>query len=484
MNNETNTEKRTTNPVVFFSYAWEIQPRARALANRLMVDGVQVIADFFEVKLGNNLIAFMQRPVNDESIEKVLILCDKTYRDKANNFVGGVGTEATIISPELYGKINQTKFIGVVMERDSAGKPYLPTMLKTNLFVDLSNPDTELQEYRRLVKELWGVPVVQKPMLGDRPKWIDMPTVDTTALEQIGKQVTLSLPIGRHSSSGIIKFAHEIVHVLTAMQNNKDASTDLLGLIAQTEPIRNQIIDFLDGYLQKADCDGEDIATLFETVWNEISFKSGLAARLYSEIVEAYKFLLWELFICAIALMVEYGRYACMRKLLWRTYFLHDIGTNNSTKACSYDEFRSHLRLLEEDYRMRITDRRPISYSGHLLVAREYGNVIVKRNLVNADIMLAHLSVGDDALLGWYPVLAPWCSYAGNDLIWKRLISRAFCTKVLPLFDVRGINELRMAVEQTNDAWQKSSLSTTGAAWGGIPPILYKFSANDIGSRP
>ena len=179
-------ERRTTNPVVFISYAWEIKSKAQALANRLMADGIQVIADFYEVKLGNNLTAFMQRLVNDETIEKVLVLCDRTYRDKANSFEGGVGTEATIISPELYGKVNRTKFIGVVMERDEAGKPYLPTMLKPNLFVDLSDSDSELQEYRKLVKELWGVPVVEKPMLGDRPKWIDMPMVDTTMLVHMG----------------------------------------------------------------------------------------------------------------------------------------------------------------------------------------------------------------------------------------------------------------------------------------------------------
>ena len=67
-----NKSHRTTNPVVFISYAWEIKPKAQALAARLMADGVQVVADFYEVKLGNNLTAFMQRLVNDETIEKVL----------------------------------------------------------------------------------------------------------------------------------------------------------------------------------------------------------------------------------------------------------------------------------------------------------------------------------------------------------------------------------------------------------------------------
>jgi len=477
-------ERRTTNPVVFISYAWEIKPRAQALANRLMSDGVEVVADFFEVKLGNNLTAFMQRLVNDQTIEKVLVLCDKTYQEKADGFKGGVGTEATIISPELYGKVNQTKFIGVVMERDSSGKPYLPTMLKPNLFVDLSDPDQELQEYRKLVKELWGVPVVQKPMLGERPKWIDMPVVDTISIGRIGKSIALPLAGGAHTPSGVIKLSHEIVRILNTLQCNKDDKTDLLGLIAQTEPIRNQIIDYLDEYLQCEDCDGEDVATMFESVWNGIVVKDGVSGRLANEYIEACQFLLWELFVCATALMVEYGRYGCLRRLLYRTYFVREMGTENNTRPHSYDVFRSHLRILEDDYRMRIKEHRPISYAGHLLVCREYGNVIVKHKLVNADVMLAHLSVGGAAPFGWYPVLAPWCSYAGNDLMWKRLVSRAFCAKILPLFDARGVNELRMAVERTNDAWNQSSLSNAGYAWGGIPCVVHGFAVEDIGTMP
>ena len=477
-------ERRTTNPVVFISYAWEIKPKAHALANRLMADGVQVVADFFEVKLGNNLTAFMQRLVNDDSIEKVLVLCDRTYRDKANGFVGGVGTEATIISPELYGRVNQTKFIGVVMERDESGKPYLPTMLKPNLFVDLSNPENELQEYRKLVKELWGVPVVEKPMLGNRPKWVDMPIIDTTSIDRIGKKITLPSLATRNVSPSIVKMSHEIVRILNMMQSNSEDDSDLLAMITQTEPLRNQIIDFLDEYLQRENPDGEDIATMLETVWNGVVIESKNLKVNYGEVLEVYQFLLWELFICTTALMIEYGQYGCLRQMLWRTYFLRNLlGTKNDTSICSYDMFRTHLRILEEDYRLRIQDHRPISLAGHLLVCREYGSVITRRNLVNADVLLAHLSVGVSESWGWYPVLSHWCSHAGNELIWRRLVSRTFCSKILPLFDARGINELRLAIQQLNVAWENSSLSKTGYAWGGIPSIVHELSIEDIGSR-
>ena len=56
--------------------------------------------------------------------------------------------------------------------------------------------------------------------------------------------------------------------------------------------------------------------------------------------------------------------------------------------------------------------------------------------------------------------------------------------KLLPLFDVRGVNELRLAIQRTNEAWGKSSLSKTGYAWGGIPAIVHGFSLEDIGARP
>ena len=40
--------------------------------------------------------------VSDTEIQKVLIISDKKYADKANGRDGGVGTETQIISAEVY----------------------------------------------------------------------------------------------------------------------------------------------------------------------------------------------------------------------------------------------------------------------------------------------------------------------------------------------------------------------------------------------
>ena len=76
-----------------------------------------------------------------KSFYKVLIFCDKTYTEKANNRTGGVGDETVIISSEVYGKVTQEKFIPIITERDEDGKEYVPAYIKTRIYIDFSNPD-------------------------------------------------------------------------------------------------------------------------------------------------------------------------------------------------------------------------------------------------------------------------------------------------------------------------------------------------------
>jgi hypothetical protein len=104
--------KRSRNPKVFISYCRVSQGEwALQLAKRLRGDGVDVQIDVWHLKPGDDMYAFMERMVTDRSVSKVLILCDKEYRDRSNNRKGGVGVEAQIISPALYRTVSQSKFI-------------------------------------------------------------------------------------------------------------------------------------------------------------------------------------------------------------------------------------------------------------------------------------------------------------------------------------------------------------------------------------
>jgi len=68
----------------------------------------------------------MEQMVHDDSIAKVLVICDRGYQAKADDRKGGVGTETQLISKEVYENTGQEKFIPIVREYDQDGKPCMP----------------------------------------------------------------------------------------------------------------------------------------------------------------------------------------------------------------------------------------------------------------------------------------------------------------------------------------------------------------------
>ena len=167
---------------IFISYSqtnpnhqdWTIR-----LANRLRNDGVDVVLDKWDLKPGQDLHKFMESMVSDIAIKKVLIICDKTYVDKANDMKSGVGTETEIITPGIYKKSDQERFIPIVTEKDEEGNAILPVYLKTRLYFDLSDESTFEYNYEELLRNLFNRPSISKPALGNPPKYLFEDSVNT-----------------------------------------------------------------------------------------------------------------------------------------------------------------------------------------------------------------------------------------------------------------------------------------------------------------
>lgn len=472
---------RPTHPKVFISYAWaKNKSRANDIADRLMNEGIDVVIDIYDLVAGKNKYAYMQKMVSDATIEKVLMLCDEEYKCKADNFEGGVGDEATIISPEVYGKVEQTKFIPIVLERDKNGEPYLPQMVKSIIYFDLSDPQSEADEFKRLVRNLWGMPDRRKPLLAQRPKWLDSPSVNTTGIEAQLKLLESSMRVNPDANAVLVRTAHEFQVALNDLAKPESSGGDLIKMIEQMESIRNCFVSLVEQGIMLNGFTGERIASLIEKLYNDVKIDIN---RYWMS--EAYHFFFWELFICTTALMIEYERFDMVHALLDRTYFLRNmIGTNNDPEPYTFSEFRQVFRRLEGEYKDKINPRL-VSLAANMLVNREFGLSITKRNLVVADITLAHLAMlYGRANFSWYPVLAPYAHSAGYDLIWNRLVSRAYCEKVYPLFAVGDIGGLRDRVREMSDLWKGDEISRCGGAFGGIPTVLWKMEVIEIGSRP
>lgn len=141
-NNKVSLSSNKKTEKVFISYSWTPECNKKwveQLVHKLESDGVEVVIDFKDLKLGHDKYAFMERAVNDNTIKKVLIICNRTYKEKADGRIGGVGDESAIITSQVYGNVRQEKFIPVVNELDENGRPFLPNYLASRMYADLTD---------------------------------------------------------------------------------------------------------------------------------------------------------------------------------------------------------------------------------------------------------------------------------------------------------------------------------------------------------
>lgn len=149
---------------VFISYAWESEEHrawVKALADRLLADGIEAIVDQYDLELGDRLPQFMEQSVR--SSDYALIVCTPAYKQKADERIGGVGYEGHIISGELFSGHNERKFIPVIKE--GGVEESLPTFLKGKLAVDLGD-GVESRGYNDLLATLYGAK--KKPLVAPK----------------------------------------------------------------------------------------------------------------------------------------------------------------------------------------------------------------------------------------------------------------------------------------------------------------------------
>lgn len=145
-------------PKVFISYSWDSHKTRQIvelLTSKLESDGIEVVYDRKSLLLGNDMIRFMERLVNDQSIEKVLLFCDQSYKEKADARSSGVGIETKIIAPNIYGAPDQNKFIPVLLETDKNNNPFVPTYLNGLLGVNFTK-GFDIGEYQKLLTDIFN----------------------------------------------------------------------------------------------------------------------------------------------------------------------------------------------------------------------------------------------------------------------------------------------------------------------------------------
>lgn len=162
-------------PKVFISYSWTspaFQNQIRTWAERLAADGIEILLDQFDLREGQDKYVYMEKMVTDPQVTHVLMFSDRRYTEKANKREAGVGTESQIISKEIYDKVNQSKFVPVVCEIDDEGQPYLPVFASSRIWINFSSEDEVNKNWERLVRHVFGKPLLERPPVGKPPAYI------------------------------------------------------------------------------------------------------------------------------------------------------------------------------------------------------------------------------------------------------------------------------------------------------------------------
>lgn len=439
---------------VFISYSWSVQERVIELAERLLANGIDVVLDVYDLKEGQDKYAFMEQSVNDPSIDRLLIICDKAYTEKANSRSGGVGDETVIISPEIYNQVKQEKFIPVIFEVDDEGKAYCPAYIKSRIYIDLSTEDDRYEiEYEKLLRNIYEKPMYKKPVLGVQPEWLENDTVDLSQIRDLIKQV-------RGYTGGNVVKADFLLRkaadqfLIAAQQyfcpGRKDKADSLIQTIDALKTYRDLFVDYLESIIYSGLPLYETVTCLIEKLYNGLHDTSGIKSY-YNSDFEVYDFLIWELFISTTALCLHYEKYSELYGILTYTYFLRESFFDSSVKAFNYTKFRVYCKTIETVCKQNCYNPRLYTLMGDILIKREKKPILTKESLSNADLVLYQLfpllNLGSEGRTMWYPTTYIYHSEAQN--IWQKMKSKQYCEKIKVLFGATTIEELKTKVSKS-----------------------------------
>lgn len=317
-------------PKLFISYSWSSPDHKQwvlELATQLREDGVDVILDRWHLKEGNDAYKFMEKMVTDPDIKKVILICDKRYAEKADDRSGGVGTEAQIISPELYKKAEQDKFVAIVAERDEKGEPYLPTYYKSRKYIDYSDKDEESASYDELLRWVHDEPLNVKPELGKKPAHLseDNPILLGTSSKH--KRALDAIKNNKSNAKGAIDEYFEIfvenLERFRIVTNSYDKYDDLVvESIKKFLPYRDEAMAIFKAIAQYRNNEEswQQVHHFFESL---IPYKDMPEGVHQGHVVDYdnFKFITHELFLYAVATFIKHECFEAVAYLLDDGYY-------------------------------------------------------------------------------------------------------------------------------------------------------------------
>lgn len=448
-------------PKVFISYSWSSpghQARIRQWAEQLVNNGVDVVLDVWDLREGDDKYAFMEKMVTDESVTHVLVFSDSEYTAKADARKAGVGTESQIISGEVYSKVQQSKFLPVVCEFDDSGEPFLPTFLKSRIWIDFSSPEAANDNWEQLIRVLYGKPAYQKPSLGQAPTYV---TTDVTvpaspsgakfaALKQAIFQDKRGLKIYRQDFLDACCSYADTLRI-RARPDVTSMGQRVLEDCGKLKLVRDQIVDWvlLESKANPSEEFGEALVSLLERL---LELKSRPPeVNSWSDVwFEAHRVFVFETFLYIVAALLKTDSFSSLHLILTNHYLLPETEASVVNRFDTFDAFYGYSDALQI-----------LAPEGQKLLAP--AAELIKRQADRTDlpfdaVMQAELLVLMMAFITedcrWYPQTLLYSSRAGAFPFFVRAARHRDFQKLAKITGIGSGDKLRAAVKAGHEKFR------------------------------
>lgn len=443
---------------IFISYSWKpISNKNKVidLAERLSNDGIHVILDDWDLKEGQDKYSFMEQMVNDPTISRVLLICNKEYTEKANQKIGGVGTESLIISNDIYTQAEQTKFIPVVMQYDENKNPYVPTFINSRIFIDLSDVEHFEENYEKLLRNIYNKPKSKRPPLGKMPVHLldDNPIflatankVSTIKNSLINNKPNTNLLIKDYFQTFIAALLDFKIDYKTLNQSN--FIEEIEKSIDDLQALKNDFIDFLTTLCKFSNEDfSEEIFDFFENLLqsltdNEIILLNGNSLDILAN--DNIKYFIYELFLSSMTIFLKNERFKEFSILVNNNFVISS--KYDKTEVLNFVRFRTYNSTLNEYKNQTINPKRVSVVADKI---KQYSTILNFKDLRETDILLYYLSLLNPSqsmyFKYWFPETSCYNSFDINIL--PKIVSKRFFEKVKIVFAVEDVNELRSKID-------------------------------------
>jgi hypothetical protein len=473
---------------VFISYSWTTPKHEQwvvNLAERLMADGVNVTFDKWNLKEGHDKYSFMEKMVQSTEIDKVLMILDKKYVEKANQREGGVGTEAQIISPEIYKNVAQEKFIPIVAEKDKEGNAYIPTFLEGRLYIDLSLQDIFEENYEKLLRNIYGKPQYSKPKLGTAPSYLFEEAIPHMKTNSILRSFDNQVSKNPNTINSILKdfldeFYNSLKDYTINFQSNNDAyeiGKKIYDNLNQYRLLRDDFIRFIEKLLKSEI--GFDVDTIIKFLEKLPLYKYPMEDRRSSwpsYEYDNFKFIIHELFLYLIAIGLKTEKYKFVEELLYSSYFFHNKYNYNGQPQ-GFNVLYRHVGTFDNYYKNAFSQNF-YSPMADFIVKRIPENY-TKDVIVEADLLCHYVATMNGQQ--WFPLTYIYKTreYSG---LFDRMVSKRHFEKVKFLFDVNTISELQDKLKKIKEKDKNSNHIGYSNSIDFVCPIYSIINIDTIGT--